>query len=318
MSSDVAAAREPLWLAMERKIAELSSSGLSSDTSEGAVRKLAKELDGAGYNVSRHAANMLDLRAAVDARIKVGRPLIQDLTAATEALTIEDVVDTLRATVKLAGEVGEEWPRVQEAARRPDILAIVNKAKLDLLVETAKGMDGDKGSRFLIGEGVSDAKIIDELGITEAQLGEVHAAIAAERAAIERLEQLLEEVADASDVDKVRHLITNDVEEALIVDHAGFGQEVIDSAKHAMEAEIAEKRRLAEEEAARKAAEAAGPSLDEIPADELEEYIEEIREILEFSDQEDEIRKMCETSNIPKALVEIAVSDPDKLDELEG
>ena len=44
---------------------------------------------------------------------------------------------------------------------------------------------------------------------------------------------------------------------------------------------------------------------------------EEIREILEFSDVEAEIRQMCETSNIPKALVDIAVSEPDRLDELE-
>jgi hypothetical protein len=32
---------------------------------------------------------------------------------------------------------------------------------------------------------------------------------------------------------------------------------------------------------------------------------------------EKEIRVMCEQSSIPKALVDIAVSDPDKLDELE-
>jgi hypothetical protein len=38
---------------------------------------------------------------------------------------------------------------------------------------------------------------------------------------------------------------------------------------------------------------------------------------MEFSDQEKEIRTMCEQSAIPKALVDIAVSDPAKLDELE-
>jgi hypothetical protein len=46
-------------------------------------------------------------------------------------------------------------------------------------------------------------------------------------------------------------------------------------------------------------------------------YIESIREIMEFSDVEKEIRTMCEQSSIPKSLVDIAVSDPDKLDELE-
>ena len=47
------------------------------------------------------------------------------------------------------------------------------------------------------------------------------------------------------------------------------------------------------------------------------DYIENIREILDFAGNEKEIRVMCEQSSIPKALVEIAVSDPDKLDELE-
>jgi hypothetical protein len=47
------------------------------------------------------------------------------------------------------------------------------------------------------------------------------------------------------------------------------------------------------------------------------EHIESIREIMEFSDQEKEIRIMCEQSAIPKSLVDIAVSEPDRLDELE-
>ena len=38
---------------------------------------------------------------------------------------------------------------------------------------------------------------------------------------------------------------------------------------------------------------------------------------MEFSDQEKEIRVMCEQSSIPVALVDIAVSEPEKLDELE-
>ena len=84
-----------------------------------------------------------------------------------------------------------------------------------------------------------------------------------------------------------------------------------------MEAELAEKKRKEEELAAKKAAEAAGPSLDDISPDEMLEYIEGIREILEFSDVEKDIRIMCEQSSIPKALVDIAVSDPDKLDEME-
>ena len=84
-----------------------------------------------------------------------------------------------------------------------------------------------------------------------------------------------------------------------------------------MSDEIKEKQRLAEEAAAKKKQEAEGPPVEEIPPEEILEHIEAIREIMEFSDKENEIRTMCEQSSIPKALVDVAVSDPDKLDELE-
>jgi hypothetical protein len=48
------------------------------------------------------------------------------------------------------------------------------------------------------------------------------------------------------------------------------------------------------------------------------EHIEAIREIMEFSDDPAEITAMCEQSNLPKALVEIAVTDAAKLDALEA
>jgi len=98
---------------------------------------------------------------------------------------------------------------------------------------------------------------------------------------------------------------------------AKVDQDAIDGAKQAMEAELKEKQRMEEEAAARKKEEAAGPSLEAIPPDEMLEHIESIREIMEFSDQEKEIRVMCEQSAIPKSLVDIAVSEPDRLDELE-
>jgi len=84
-----------------------------------------------------------------------------------------------------------------------------------------------------------------------------------------------------------------------------------------MEDELKEKQRLAEEEAARKKAAAEGPALEDIPPVEMLAYIESIREILEFSDVEKKIRVMCEQSSIPKSLVDIVVTDPAKLDELE-
>ena len=117
--------------------------------------------------------------------------------------------------------------------------------------------------------------------------------------------------------EKVRHLIDNNVAEALILELGGFERGDIDAVKKSMEEELKEKQRLAEEEAARKKAEAEGPSLEDIPSDQMIDLIDSIREIMEFSDEEKEIRVMCEQSAIPKALVDIAVSDPDKLDELE-
>ena len=98
---------------------------------------------------------------------------------------------------------------------------------------------------------------------------------------------------------------------------AKVDQDAINGFKQAMEAEQKEKQRLEEEAAARKKEEAAGPPLEKIPPDEMLEHIEAIREIMEFSDKEKEIRVMCEQSSIPKSLVDIAVSEPDRLDELE-
>ena len=115
----------------------------------------------------------------------------------------------------------------------------------------------------------------------------------------------------------MKHLLTNDVSEELIIEMAQVDQEAINGAKQLMEAELKEKQRLEEEAAARKKQEAAGPPLEEIPPDEMLEYIESIREIMEFSDQEKEIRVMCEQSSIPKSLVDVAVSEPARLDELE-
>jgi hypothetical protein len=115
----------------------------------------------------------------------------------------------------------------------------------------------------------------------------------------------------------VRHLLANNVSDKLIIEMAQVDQAAVDGVRQGIEAELKEKQRLEEEAAARKKEEAAGPPLEEIPPDQMLEYIEGIREILEFSDVEKDIRTMCEQSSIPKALVDIAISDPDKLDELE-
>ena len=55
---------------------------------------------------------------------------------------------------------------------------------------------------------------------------------------------------------------------------AEVDQGVIDAVKKAMEEAIKEKERLAAEEAERKKKEAEGPALEDIPADQMIDYIE--------------------------------------------
>lgn len=309
--------KSPLWLLIEEQLLALESQDLSGANLEASIQQVAGQLDETGYNVSRHGGNMLELRGAMGEMVAVGRPLLKDLNTAISALTLEDASDAYAATKKVLSEVGTSWPKLYSPERRPDVIGMVAQARLDLLVAKAKELPDDDGIRYLIEAEVASEVITSALEITDEKLAEVNAQIAAERAERARVAKLLEKVADKSDQERVRHLIENDVTEALIIEMANVDQGAIDAVNEAMEEEIKEKQRLAEEEAARKKAEAEGPSLDDIPADQMIEYIDSIREIMEFSDQEKEIRVMCEQSSIPKALVDIAVSDADKLDELE-
>ncbi len=310
--------KEPLWLAIERKISELGDHDLADDNLEKAIQQVAANLDQSGFAVSGNAGHMLALRNAVGARVKAGKPLMEDLNKAFDALSLDDLVSPYVATVKLVDQVGEAWPALKSSERRTHVDKMVRGIKLDLLVAKAKGLEEDGGIRLLIGEQVDPEVIIDRMGIDQELYDQVLAAVEAEKAERARVLDLLEGVSDKPDADRIRHLIEGDVEDDLIVELAGVDQGAIDGVKKAMEEEIAEKQRLAEEAAAKKAAEAAGPSLEDIPADELLDYIEDLREILDFSDVDKEIRVMCEQSGIPKDLVEIAVSDPDKLDDLEA
>jgi hypothetical protein len=308
----------PLWLSIETKIAGLDPGDLDAGSKEKTIQRIATELDAAGFNVTRHAANMLKARQAIDARIEVGRPMLTDLQAATEALTLEDVANPLHATIALIENVGEAWPAFQHLDRREDIEAMVAQIRLDLLVAKAKEIGGDAGIRYLITNRVAEATIIATLAITDAKLAEVNAAIAAELAEVARVKGLLKAVDDQSEEAKVKHLINNDVSDDSIVELAGIDREVIEAARLAMAEEMREKARLEAEAAAAKKAAAEGPALGDIPADQMLTYIESIREIMEFSDQENEIRAMCEQSSIPKSLVDAVVNDPAKLDELEA
>jgi hypothetical protein len=309
--------KKPLWLLIEENLIKLDSQDISEQNLETSIQRIAGELDNSGYNVSHHGGNLLKLRWAVDKMRKVGRPLMEDLNAAIAALTLEDVVDPYLATTKLLDDIGTTWPELKSPECRPDVIRIVEKTRLDLLIAKAKGLPGDEGIRMLITEQVASKVITSGLEITDEKLEEVKAQIKKEQAEKARVTTLLEAVASKSNEEKVKHLIDNKVAEELIIEMAEVDQGVIDAVKQAMEEELKEKQRLAEEEAARKKKEAEGPALEDIPPDDMLEHIESIRDIMEFSDVEKEIRVMCEQSSIPKSLVDIAVSDPAKLDELE-
>jgi hypothetical protein len=309
--------KKPLWLSIEENILELDSQDLSGENLETSIQRIAGELDNAGYNVSHHGGNMLQLRWAMNETHKIGRPLLKDFNTAIAALTLEDVADPYFVTNELIHDIGNTWPKLKRSERRSDVIRIVEKTKLDLLITKAKGLPDDEGIRFLIEEQVAPEVITKGLDITGEKLDQVNAAMEKERAERARVATLLEAVEGKSGEEKVKHLFTNNVSEELIIEMAKVDQKAINGAKKAMEAELKEKQRLEEEAAARKKEAAAGPALEEIPPDEMLEHIEAIREIMEFSDQEKEIRVMCEQSSIPKALVDIAVSEPDRLDALE-
>jgi len=319
MTTSAETAIPPLWLAMEGMIRDLTDQDLKEGRKESTVQRLAAGLDEVDYNVSGHAGNMLELRAALDERIVAGRPLLTDFNDAVAALGLDDVADSYVAAAKFVLKVGEAFPLLRGLDRRKDVENIMAQTRLDLLIAKARVLGGEQGVRYLITAEVEVGLVLSSLDITRETYDETDAGMAAERAERKRATRLLEEAADKDETGRVTHLITNDVAEELILELAGVEQGVIDEAKakQAMAEELAEKKRLAEEEAARKQAEAEGPSLDGIPDDEMLEYIEGIREIMEFSEDPDEIRAMCEQSDMPKSLVEIAVTEPDKLDELE-
>jgi len=309
--------KRPLWVSIEEHILGLDSQDLAKEKLEASIQRVANELDSEGYNVSRNGGNMLQLRGAMKEASRVGRPLMKDFNAAVAAFKLEDVAAPYSATNKLISDLGKTWPKLKDSERRAEVIRIVEKTKLDLLIAKAKGLPDDEGIRLLIEEKLAPEVIVNGLDITAEKLKQVNAEIEKERAERARVATLLDKAAGKSDEEKVKHLLTNNVSEKLIIEMAKVDQGAIDGAKKAMEAELKEKQRLAEEEAARKKAEAAGPALEDIPPDQMLEHIEAIREIMEFSDVEKEIRVMCEQSSIPQSLVDIAVSEPDKLDELE-
>jgi len=317
MTTSETTKKKPLWLLIEENFLDLDSQAIAEENMEASIQQIAGELDNAGYNVSHHGGNMIQLRFAMDDMRKVGRPLMKDFNAAIAALTLEDVADPYFATDKLIGDIGKTWPELKKSERRPEVIAIVEKTKLDRLIAKAKELPDNEGIRLLIEKQVATEVIINALEITAEKLKQVNTEMEKEHAERARVATLLEAVAGKSNEEKVKHLFANNVSEEWIIEMANVDQGTVDDVKQAMEAELKEKQRLEEEEAAKKKDAAAGPPLEEIQPDEMIEHIDAIREIMEFSDQEKEIRVMCEQSSIPKCLVDIAVSEPDRLDALE-
>ena len=309
--------QKPLWLAIEEKLLELNTIDLSGEAKEEAIQKIIRDLDNEGFNFFKKSGNIMHLRWAMDDMMKVGRPLMKDFNDAIAALSLEDVLDAYSATTDFIDKLGETWEEIRKVENRPDIIRIIEETKLDLLVKKAKEMSENEAIRYLIGKKVSREDIISKLAITEEKLAEGEAEIAKEKAERARVTDLLGKVEDKSDLEKVEHLITNEVAEELIIEMAGVDKVAIEKVQKAMEEELKEQQRKAEEEAANKKAEAAGPALEDITPEDMLDHIESINEIKEFSDVEKEIRTMCEQSSIPQCLVDIAISDPDKLDELE-
>jgi hypothetical protein len=310
-------ANEPLWVLIEKQIEKYPGEDFTEANSLATSRKIAEELDETGYNVSKHGGNWLQLTAAVKARIRVGRPFMQDFNQAISTLGLDDIKDTHATAMKIMRDLGGDWPSFLASKNRADVDQIVVNKKIDLMIAKAKGLAGEEGIRYLISESFEPQATMEALGISEEEYNGVNSKVDAEIAERARVQGLFNAKEGASEEDTIKHLLNNNAADKLITEIGGIRQSAIDAVKKAMEEELAEKKRQEEELAAKKAAEAAGPSLEDIDSDSMLEYIEGIREILEFSDVEKDIRTMCEQSAIPKALVDIAISDPDKLDEME-
>ena len=242
---------------------------------------------------------------------------MQDLNGALQRLTFEDVENAGAATAKIINALGDTWPKIQDSDRKPAIREMIEKIRLGFLVQKARDLPENQGIRYLIGYKLTPAVISSALDITQERYDQEVAAMKAEQERKAQVKSLLDAVADKPEEERIRHLINKDVSDELIIEVAGAAQTSIDNVRKSMEEELKEKQRLAEEEAAKKAAMAAGPPLEEISMEDRLTHIEAIRDILDLCDKEEDIRKMCEQSKVPKCLVDIAVTDPDKLDELE-
>ena len=309
--------KEPLWLLIEREIQNYQDDDFSNAKILETMKKIAAELDKTGYNVSKSGGNWLQLKTVVDKRKMVGRPFIKEFDQEIESLILDDIENTYFTAMAIINKLGKDFPYFLVSENRSEVEDIVRTKRIELVAAKAQDLESEEGIRFLISETFEAQNIIDIMGVSENEYKEVKAKVDAELEKIKRVENLLSSVAEAPEKEQIKLLIDENVTDELILEIGGFEQSALDSIKKGMEEELAEKKRKEEELAAQRAAEAAGPGLDEISPEDMLEYIESLREILDFADSEKDIRIMAEQSSIPKALIDVAVSEPDKLDELE-
>jgi len=221
MTTSNETAKEPLWLAMERKILEHASLDSSGSNLESVLQTIASELDQSGYNVSLHGGNFLQLRWALEEKNRNGHALLEDLTGVIDKLTFEDVENTRKATANIIHALEDSWPRLKDFERKPDVLEMVEQKRVGFIIQKAKELSESEGIRHLIAAEMMPDTIIESLGITRERYEKEIGAIQAENAEKTRVQSLLEAVAGKPDEERIKHLLNKDVSDALILELAG-------------------------------------------------------------------------------------------------
>ena len=251
MSENRNEGKDPLWMLIEKQIQKYTDEDFTEANSLETSRKIAAELDKTGYNVSKHGGNWLQLKAAVKARNRVGRPFIKDFEKAVDALGLDDITDTYATAMKIIADLGSDWPSFLASEHRADVNEIVGNKKIELMIAKAKALAGEPGIRYLISELFEPQAIIEALEVSEDEYKSVKSKLDAELAEKKRVQKLFDAVKDASEEDKIKHLLKNNAADELITEIGGIEQPAIDAVKKAMEEELAEKKRKEEELAAK-------------------------------------------------------------------
>ena len=157
--------KEPLWILIEREIQKYTEEDFSEANSLETSRKIAAELDETGYNVSKSGGNWMRLKAAVKARGRVGRPFMDDFNLAVSSLGLNDIEDPHATAMKIIRALGNDWPTFLASEHRPDVDAIVQKKKVDLMIARAKELSGEQGMRYLISESFEPQAVMEALGV---------------------------------------------------------------------------------------------------------------------------------------------------------